>query len=43
MNGVVIKKILAFLSLSYRKLKAFFASPNRYFTEKSHWVPLIIE
>ena len=39
MNGTVIWKFVAFPS--FRKFEAIFASPNRYFTENSHWVPLI--
>ena len=35
-NGTVISKFLAFLKLY--KIVGIFASPNRYFTEKSRWV-----
>ena len=38
MNGTVIQKVLAFSS--FRKFQAIFASPNRYFTGNSRWVPL---
>ena len=38
MNGKVIQKFSAFLRV--QKFQAIFASPNRYFTENSLWVPL---
>ena len=39
MSGTVIQKLQ--LSSSNRKFQAIFASPNRYFTVNSRWVPLI--